>query len=408
MERSLAGSSPLTRSPRLRPRGSGRGRGSARGSSVRGPIRLRHRPRLPAPLAAAAASVGTAARRVRALLARVWRRRAGRIALVAVVVAVPLLGGGYVWLRNSSLVAVRHVRISGLHGPEAAAIESALVGAAHGMTTLHVRTGVLRAAVAAFPVVREVHASASFPHGLHITVVEQPPVAALVAGGARTAVAADGVALGPALLSGSLPTVPALVVPRTGQHVAGAIQRSALSLLGAAPAALAERVASVYWDPRGITVALRNGLLVYFGDATLPHAKWMALASVLADPSSAGAAYVDVRVPSRPAAGFAEGSAPNLPAAAEGAGEQATSGEASIGSLAAGLSAGSGVSSATPATGAEAGTGTAASGNPEHAEGSEGRAEHSSQGASEGNAEAGSEGAAESARERGSAPAPGG
>jgi hypothetical protein len=43
---------------------------------------------------------------------------------------------------------------------------------------------------------------------------------------------------------------------------------------------------------------------VYFGDASRPHAKWLSLARVLADPSSAGASYVDVRLPERPAAGF--------------------------------------------------------------------------------------------------------
>ncbi len=48
---------------------------------------------------------------------------------------------------------------------------------------------------------------------------------------------------------------------------------------------------------------MRGGLLLYFGDATRPHAKWLSAARVLADPSSAGATYVDVRAPERPAAG---------------------------------------------------------------------------------------------------------
>jgi cell division protein FtsQ len=375
MDRSLAGSSPLIRTPRVRVRA--RARRRAR-------VRLRAEPRLPAAL-------GTAAGSARALLVRAWRRRTGRIALVLALVATPLLGGGYMWLRNSSLVAVRHVHITGVRGPEAAAIESALLGAAHGMTTLHVRPAALRAAVSAFPVVREIHASPSFPNALRITVVEQPPVAALLAGGVRTAVAADGVALGPALLAGGLPTVPALAVPQTGHMVAGWIQRSALALLGAAPSALAKRVASAYWGPRGITVAMRNGLLAYFGDASLPHAKWLALARVLADPSSAGAAYVDVRVPARPAAGFGEGSAPNLPAAAgEGANEQATSGEASVNALAAGLAAGSGVNSSAPA----AEVGNAHAGEPSE------RAHGGSEHASEHGAEAGSERSSETGAER--------
>ena len=93
------------------------------------------------------------------------------------------------------------MRVSGVHGPEAKAIDAALARAARQMSTLDVRTGALNAAVAPYRVVREVRATASFPHGLHIRVIEQLPVAALTVGGERTAVAADGVVLGPALLS---------------------------------------------------------------------------------------------------------------------------------------------------------------------------------------------------------------
>ncbi|HWX45831.1 MAG TPA: FtsQ-type POTRA domain-containing protein, partial [Solirubrobacteraceae bacterium] len=117
--------------------------------------------------------------------------------------ALLLLGGGWLWLRDSPLVSVQRVQIRGVHGAEAAGIETALSGAARRMTTLDVNVAALRAAVAAFPVVRDLSVSTSFPHGLHIHVFEQPPVAALTVGGVRTAVAADGVVLGPALISGS-------------------------------------------------------------------------------------------------------------------------------------------------------------------------------------------------------------
>ena len=73
------------------------------------------------------------------------------------------------------------------------------------MSTLDVHAGRLRAAAASYPVVRTLRLTPSFPHGLRIHVIEQPPVAALTVSGARTAVAADGVVLGPALLSGSMP-----------------------------------------------------------------------------------------------------------------------------------------------------------------------------------------------------------
>jgi cell division protein FtsQ len=274
---------------------------------------------LPRPLEAAARTVRTG-------IAAVWAHRRLRIALLTVLIAVPLLGGAYQLLRHSSLSAVEHVQVRGLatvHGADTAAIETALTGAAHGMSTLAVSPAALRAAVASYPIVGTVRAHPSFPHGLRIEVVERPPVAALVVNGAQTAVAADGVVLGPGFLSSSLPLVNAgkatpatatattsaatTALPAVGGSVRGASLLGALAVLGAAPAPLAHAVTRVYSGPKGLTVALHGGLLAYFGDATRPHAKWLSLARVLADPSSAGAVYIDVRLPERPAAGFAPG-----------------------------------------------------------------------------------------------------
>jgi cell division protein FtsQ len=236
-----------------------------------------------------------------------------RIALLAALVALPLLAGGWILLRKSSFVAVEHVHVSGVHGPQAHAIDAALAGAAEHMSTLDVHPAALRAAVASFPVVQSVKASPRFPHGLRIEVTEQPPVAALTIGGTRTAVAADGVVLGPALLSGSLPALNAgqsAIQPLTGQHVQGTSLLAELAVLGAVPKPLQRYVTRVYTSAgQGLTVAMRSGLLVYFGDAWRPHAKWTALARVLASSTSAGATYVDVRVPERPAAGFSSGGA---------------------------------------------------------------------------------------------------
>jgi cell division protein FtsQ len=265
------------------------------------------------------------------------RRRRLSLALLAVLVCSPLLAGGWLWLRHSSLVAVQRVGISGVHGPDARAIDAALTRAARRMSTLDVRPGALRAAVAPFRVVRDLRATASFPHGLRIRVIEQPPVAALVVGGVRTAAAADGVVLGPALLTGSLPTVGGASQPVTGERLRGGSVLAALTVLGAAPAPLARVLTRAFTGPKGLTVVMRNGLLVYFGDASRPHAKWLSLARVLADPNSAGASYVDERLPERPAAGFAPGAAPAL---TSGAGAVASSSEqATAESLVAGLTA---------------------------------------------------------------------
>jgi len=48
---------------------------------------------------------------------------------------------------------------------------------------------------------------------------------------------------------------------------------------------------------------MRGGPQILFGDDQRPRAKWVAAARVLSDESSAGATYVDVRLPERPAAG---------------------------------------------------------------------------------------------------------
>src|ERR1700684_3359867 len=119
---------------------------------------------------------------VGSVIALLRAHRCARIALLGLLVAMPLLGAGWLWLRDSPLVAVEHVQISGVAGPEAGAIEAALTSEARRMSTLDVHTSSLLVAVAPFRMVRAVHAVASFPHRLRIRVLEQPPVAALTVG----------------------------------------------------------------------------------------------------------------------------------------------------------------------------------------------------------------------------------
>jgi cell division protein FtsQ len=284
-----------------------------------------------------------------------------RIALLVALVAIPLLAGGWLLLRKSSFTAIEHVNVSGLHGPQARAIEAALDGAASHMSTLDVHPAALGAAVASFPVVRAVHATPSFPHGLRIEVTEQPPVAALTIAGQRTAVAADGVVLGPGLITGSLPALSEGqgVVPQVGRHVQGASLLAELTVLGAVPQQLERFVARVYSSPggQGLTVAMHNGLLVYFGDAARPHAKWLSLARVLADSTSAGAVYIDVRVPERPAAGFSSAGAPSTTTSSTG--QQATTPESTVAALAAKLTEGTNGEPAASSTTAPASGSTA-------------------------------------------------
>jgi cell division protein FtsQ len=308
---------------------------------------------------------------------RVALPRRGRRWLLVAIVGLSLLAGAWLWFRNSPFVAVQRVRINGLtevRGGDARQIGAALTNTARGMSTLNVNTVALRAAVAAFPLVRSVEARASFPHELRIEVLEQPPVAQLAVAGAHTALAADGVVLGASFTSSSLPVISIggirmASLPADGRRVRQAQLRQALTALGAAPAPLLQFVQRAYWGPQGLTFALRGGVLAYFGDATRPHAKWLSLVRVLADPSSAGATYVDVRLPERPAAGFPSGvTPPDATHASEptGVSESASSSEldadlaAALGggsSAAAGASSGgSGASSESAGTSSEAST----------------------------------------------------
>ncbi len=317
------------------------------------------------------------------LLARGWAlvrlHRRVRIAAIVAAIVVPLLAGGWLWLRDSSLVAVRHVRIAGARGADAAAIEAALTQAARRMSTLDVNTGELRAAVAGYPVVGEIEAHASFPHSLSIRVIEQPAVAILTVAGAKTAVAADGVVLGPAHVSGSLPSLPGKTPLSVGERVRSPALLMALTVLGAAPAPLARDVERTYQGSKGVTVVLHGGLRAYFGDGSRPHAKWLALARVLADSSSAGAAYVDVRVPERPAAGFPAGVKPPSGSSETEASSAPPASESSQ-ALAEGLSSAVGPSASTSGSPSPAEREEAASKEHEEAPSSTGEAESATAG----------------------------
>jgi cell division protein FtsQ len=72
---------------------------------------------------------------------------------------------------------------------------------------------------------------------------------------------------------------------------------------GAAPAPLLHRTDELTLDGRGVVASLSNGPQLVFGDGADARAKWAAAAAVLADRSSAGATYLDLRVPGRVAAG---------------------------------------------------------------------------------------------------------
>ena len=225
------------------------------------------------------------------------------IKLLLVVAAIAaLLVAGYVWFRDSSFVRVRDVTVTGATSSEAARVKEALEIAARGQSTLHVRPDALKAATGQYSSVADLRISTDFPHGMTIQVVERRPVAALEVGDEELAATGDGMILRGVVADGDLPVIHMDAAP-AGERVTNRNTRTALAIAAAAPPELRSRIDHLWTGPKGMMLALVDGPDLIFGDAVEADRKWLSAARVLADPSAAGATYLDVRIPERVAAG---------------------------------------------------------------------------------------------------------
>ena len=239
-----------------------------------------------------------AARAVRRLSPRLKRR------LVALAIACLVLAAAYqFWLRDSSLVAVEHVEVTGVTSSDADRVRAAITSAARSMTTLHVDREALDRAVAGYPVVRKLEVAPDFPHGLSVHVIEYEPAAIAVSDAGHVPVAGDGTILRGVAVKGSLPTV-AVEGALGTEFLLDRTARGAAAVAAGAPAVLRARIEDVQRrSADGYVAELRDGPELIFGAATRLRAKWAAAARVLADLEARGATYVDLRIPSRPAVG---------------------------------------------------------------------------------------------------------
>jgi cell division protein FtsQ len=293
-------------------------------AAARAPVRRPAAARAPLRRLAAARALRPRARsrvRLPALSARLKRRLLSLGAICLTLAAVY-----WFWFRDSGLVAVERVTVTGLTTDEAPRLRAALVAAAHSMTTLHLDRERLERTVEAYPVVKGLELSADFPNTLRIRVVEHHAAALVVAEANRVPVAGDGTVLSGLPAEGRLPTIDA-EDPFEDGRLGDRVALRAVRVAAAAPAALRGRLEELERrQENGLVVRLREGPELIFGDATRVQAKWTAAARVLADKAAAGASYVDLRLPGRPAAGGlpAETLAPVAPAdSAAAAGETA-------------------------------------------------------------------------------------
>ena len=240
-----------------------------------------------------------ASRPIRLSLSPHTRRRLVLAAIVAV-----LLGSLYhLWLRDSSLVAVSDVEVTGLTTKEAPRIRAMLESVGEDMTTLHVRVDELEEVAHTFPVVGSIQVETDFPHGLRIAVEERAAAALVSLDGVPVPVADDGTVLRGLRAPEGLPLL-RMEKPAAGDRVTDPRTLRALLVAGAAPGEFAQRIERVSEGPeQGIVIELRDGPEVIFGDADYAVEKWLAAVRVLADAGAAGATYIDVRLPERPVAG---------------------------------------------------------------------------------------------------------
>jgi cell division protein FtsQ len=229
--------------------------------------------------------------------------RLKRRLLALAALSLVLAGGFQFWLRDSSLVAVKEVKISGLTTKEAPRVRIALANAAQEMTTLHVDRERLDRVVEAYPVVRELKVTPDFPHGLRVEVVEHVAAAMAVSDSGQVPVAGDGTLLRGLPVEGRLPTI-AVDGMLGGDRLREGDGLAAAAVAGAAPALLRRRIDNVSRrSDDGLVAELGDGPVLVFGSASQLRAKWAAAARVLADPDAKGASYIDLRIPGRPAAG---------------------------------------------------------------------------------------------------------
>jgi cell division protein FtsQ len=226
-----------------------------------------------------------------------------RLALVVgVVLAVAIAAGYFLWLRDSSLVAIERTTVTGVTSRDADEIRAALRAAAEGMTTLNHDEEVLARAVASYPAVAGIETSVDLPHGLEVEVVERRPVAAVEGPeGEPVPIAADGTLLPTFRADPSLPPLPGEAP--AGAKVTDEDTLATLAAVAGAPPELARRIEAVEPGDGSLTVLLTDGPAVLLGDPSRAEAKWIAAAAVLGQEDAASAAYVDVRLPERPAVG---------------------------------------------------------------------------------------------------------
>jgi cell division protein FtsQ len=208
---------------------------------------------------------------------------------------------GWLWFRDSSFAAVERVPVTGTGSSESQQVREALESAGLQLSTLRVDEEALQQAVEPFASVADLRIRADFPHDLLVEVIEHEPVAAVKTGGSTVPATGGGMLLD-GVRAEDLPSV-TTKAPLDGRRVTDDRTLAALRVAAAAPLELRGRAERLTFGPAGLTLELNEGPKLIFGSGGDAETKWRAAARVLAEESSRGATYLDLRVPTLVAAG---------------------------------------------------------------------------------------------------------
>jgi cell division protein FtsQ len=225
------------------------------------------------------------------------------LAMVAASALVAGLGGWLLFAGAGPKVA--QVTIVGLTRDASPALQSALVTASRSQSSSGFSAQKVRAAVSEYTLITAIRAEPRPPDGITLYVHEREPFLRLSAEGTHVALDAAGAVI---TGYGRLPHVTSISGTRApiDGRADDPLALVALQILRAAPAPIRHRIVAITPSNGILTIYLHHGPRLIFGDATLVHAKWDAAVAVMATRSAEGAAYIDVRLPSRPAAQIAD------------------------------------------------------------------------------------------------------
>ncbi len=218
--------------------------------------------------------------------------------LVGLVAVVAIVGGGW-WASNSPLFDLRTLSVTGAHHLSRDDV-ARLAGLRARTNVLWFSTARVARRLEADPWVLEARVSRRLPSTVSIAIEERRAVAVLMP--SNELVAQDGVLLG----RGGSVRLPHFegTIDRPASGLARAAPSAALSVVRALPPELLHLVGQVVDDQLGgVTLELRDGARVYYGDASAAAAKASALQAILewADRTGTAIDYLDVRAPAAPA-----------------------------------------------------------------------------------------------------------